>query len=192
MTKQKGNQMTVKQKIKSVCDAAIIVLAVLVLFGAWYLGMGKAGLLLLAATALVCMIAAVADLFHQRGQAHGGAEEAPAPPMRVCELILLDEGDKPVKSWNIAGKTAVIIGRKNEEEEVDVDLEECEFGTFIDPQHAALNFCLDSWYVEDLGSVNGVRIRKAEDGICYKVTGRPCRIHAGDIVYIANTRLLLT
>ena len=54
------------------------------------------------------------------------------------------------------------------------------------------NFCLDQWYVEDLGSQNGVKVRKAEDGECYKVMGRPCRVQAGDVLYIANTKLLLS
>ena len=72
-----------------------------------------------------------------------------------------------------------MIGRGGKDEEVDVDLEDSEYGTFIDPQHAALNYCLDGWYIEDLGSTNGVRVQKAEDGICYKLAGRPCRVEAG-------------
>ncbi|MGC6177232.1 FHA domain-containing protein [Lacrimispora sp. 38-1] len=110
----------------------------------------------------------------------------------ASQLVLLDEKENPVKSWDLAGKKALIIGKKNEEEEIDVDLEDCEYSTFIDPQHAVLNFCLDSWYLEDLGSQNGVKIKKVEDGGCYQVTNRPCRLSAGDIIYIANTRLLLT
>ncbi|WP_313577867.1 FHA domain-containing protein [Lacrimispora sp.] len=112
--------------------------------------------------------------------------------VKATQLMLLDEHDKPLKSWDLAGKTALIVGKKNEGEDVDVDLEDCEYSAFIDNQHAVLNYCLDSWYLEDLGSQNGVRIRKAEDGICYQVTGRPCRILAGDVIYIASTRLLLT
>lgn len=110
----------------------------------------------------------------------------------IGRLILLDEQNKPIKSWDIAGRVSVVIGRVNKEEDVDVNLEDCAFGGFIDFQHAALNFCMEQWYVEDLGSQNGVRIRKAEDGECYKVMGRPCRIEAGDILYIANTKLLLS
>ena len=51
---------------------------------------------------------------------------------------------------------------------------------------------MEQWYVEDFGSQNGVKIQKAEDGQCYKILGRPCRIQAGDILYIANTKLLLS
>lgn len=110
----------------------------------------------------------------------------------IERLILLDEKEKPIKSWDMIGRTALVIGKTGSEEEVDVDLIDCEYSSFIDFQHATLNFCLDNWYVEDLESHNGVRIRKVEDGQCYKIMGRPCRVSAGDILYIANTRLLLS
>ena len=116
----------------------------------------------------------------------------PADDMTIRQMVLLDEQNKPIKSWELSGKISVIIGKKNEEEEVDVDLEDCEYSTFINPQHAALNFCQNFWYVEDLNSQNGVQVKKVEDGICYKVLNRPCRVMPGDIIYIANTRLLLT
>lgn len=112
---------------------------------------------------------------------------------RAHELILLDEQDKPIKSWELAGKTALVIGRMDKEKEVEVDLSECEFSAFIDSQHAVLNFALDCWYVEDLDSHNGVKVKKVIDGMNYKVTqSRPCRITPGDVIYIANTKLLFT
>ena len=86
----------------------------------------------------------------------------------------------------------MLIGRSGGEEDVDVDLEDCTYSSFIDFLHAVLNFAQDEWYVEDLGSQNGIKIRKVVDGECYKVMGRPCRVEAGDILYIANTRLLLS
>lgn len=111
----------------------------------------------------------------------------------VRELILLDENEKPVKSWDMAGKVAMLIGRDNSEEPVDVDLEECEYSSLIDYQHAVLNYCMDSWYIEDLNSHNGIRIRKVTDGVCYRVMkNRPCRLMPGDMIYIANTKLLIT
>ena len=112
--------------------------------------------------------------------------------MGIERLILLDEQNKPVKSWDMTGRTAMLIGRSGGEEDVDVDLEDCTYSSFIDFLHAVLNFAQDEWYVEDLGSQNGIKIRKVVDGECYKVMGRPCRVEAGDILYIANTRLLLS
>ncbi len=111
----------------------------------------------------------------------------------VRELILLDENEKPVKAWNLAGRVSLLIGRDNPKEPVDVDLEECEYSALIDEQHAVLNYCMDAWYVEDLNSMNGIRVRKISDGLCYRVSrNRPCRLESGDLLFIANTKLLIT
>lgn len=110
----------------------------------------------------------------------------------IQRLILLDEEGKPIKSWDLQGKVSQIIGRAGQDQELDIDLSDCEYSSFIDFQHAVLNFCLDQWYVEDLGSQNGIKVRKVEDGECYRVIHRPCKVVAGDILYIANTKLLLT
>lgn len=46
--------------------------------------------------------------------------------------------------------------------------------------------------IEDLHSNNGVRIQKRRDGQCYKLAkDRPCKLIKGDIVLIANTKLLV-
>ncbi len=111
----------------------------------------------------------------------------------IRELILLDENEKPVKAWDLAGKVSLLIGRDCPDEQVDVDLEECEYSALIDYQHAVLNYCMDTWFIEDLNSQNGIRIRKVDDGVCYKIMkNRPCRLMPGDMIYIANTKLLIT
>lgn len=115
------------------------------------------------------------------------------PDYGIRELILLDENEKPVKSWDLTGKVSFLIGRDSAEEPVDADLQECEYSALIDYQHAVLNYCMDTWFIEDLNSQNGIRIRKIDDGICYKVIkSRPCRLMPGDMIYIANTKLLIT
>lgn len=190
--------MAKKQKAKAICDGIIFIVCVVLIFETGRMGKDREEFWILTGLAVICAAASAVDLFcrctHRDKdiESQDGRQQEAASRIQAGELILLDEQDKPVKSWNIAGMTAVVIGRKGREEEADVDLEDCAYGTFIDPQHAALNYCLDGWYIEDLGSTNGVRVQKAEDGICYKVTGRPCRVAAGDILYIANTRLLLT
>ncbi len=142
---------------------------------------------------LMFIVVAIIDLYCLWKSTRKKAKTKKAVKLAGIErLILLDEQEKPIKSWDMVGRTALIIGKTGSEEEVDVDLEDCEYSSFIDFQHAALNFCLDSWYVEDLESHNGVRVKKVEDGQCYKIMGRPCRVSAGDILYIANTRLLLS
>ena len=139
------------------------------------------------------MAAAIYDLFRLSGSKN--TEEIMPEAERVQgiqRLILLDEEGKPIKSWDLQGKISLIIGKAGRDQELDIDLSDCEYSSFIDFQHAVLNFCLDQWYVEDLGSQNGVKVGKVEDGECYRVIHRPCKVVAGDVLYIANTKLLLT
>ena len=149
---------------------------------------------------LVCMVWGLFDLlfFCGRKKEHSRkADSRAAVPetvngYKLQRLILLDGQEKPVKSWDLQGKTALIIGKAGQNQDLDVDLSDCEYSCFIDFQHAVLNFCLDQWFIEDLESQNGVKIKKVEDGECYRVIHRPCRVMAGDVLYIANTKLLLT
>lgn len=188
--------MTRKQLAKVICDGVIIFISAYLALETWRKGNESDTIWLLIGIAAFCVSLAVIDIFYQCSQRARQSEMAITSEQtsqeKVHELILLDEHNKPIKSWNIAGKTGIVIGRKDQEEEVDVDLEDSEYGTFVDPLHASLNYCFDSWYLEDLGSANGVRVQKAEDGICYKMANRPCKIVAGDIIYIANMRILMT
>lgn len=142
---------------------------------------------------VIGMAAAIYDLFRPGGRKNAEEIQPEAERMQgIQRLILLDEEGKPIKSWDLQGKISLIIGKAGQDQELDIDLSDCEYSSFIDFQHAVLNFCLDQWYVEDLGSQNGVKVRKVEDGECYKVIHRPCKLVAGDVLYIANTKLLLT
>ena len=172
-----------KRTARAVCDGAILAVSALLM-----IDMGLRGNLALTVAAALCAAVSAWDLIRLLAVAGKGEGEDPV----IRELVLLDENNKPVRSWTLAGRVSVIIGRAGREEDVDVDLEGCEYGAFVDYQHAALNYSLDRWYVEDLGSSNGVRVQKVEDGNCYRIMNRPCQVRAGDVLYIANTRLLLT
>jgi hypothetical protein len=81
-------------------------------------------------TALVCIIlVAFADICHLILKAHASAGSAEMPEIGC--LILLDEDGKPVKSWDLAGRTGVVIGKRGSEK-VDIDLSDCEYSCFID------------------------------------------------------------
>ena len=106
------------------------------------------------------------------------------------ELLLLDEEGNEISAWHIGGKTSLLIGRDEHKENVDINLQNTEYGGMVDRQHAVLNYAAGQWYIEDLGSRNGVRIQDARDGKLYQVSKEhPCRINAGDIIFIGNTRL---
>ncbi|MBG9795987.1 hypothetical protein ABD76_27520 [Paenibacillus dendritiformis] len=110
----------------------------------------------------------------------------------IAKLVLLDEEGESVKEWYIHGETSLLIGKSSAQSEVDIDLSDSEYASLISKHHAVLNYASGSWYLEDLDSRNGVGIQPAgrrtaerleEDG--------PHRIESGDIICIANTRIVV-
>lgn len=110
----------------------------------------------------------------------------------VTEIVLLNEEDKPFMTWDLYGKTAMVIGRDVRENQVDIDLGQSPYASMVEIEHAVLNYSAGSWYVEDLGSSNGIRVKKAGDGRLYSLSpDTPCRLERGDCLYIGLNRLLL-
>ena len=107
----------------------------------------------------------------------------------IHALMLLDEEDRVVSEWNIAGKISLLIGRDTRREDVDINLMNTAFGGMVDRQHAVLNYTAGQWYIEDLDSANGIRIQKP-DGRLYEVSKtQPCQVEKGDILFIGLTKL---
>lgn len=149
---------------------------------------------------LMCLSGSVALLFlllaaKDGRQACGNVREKDAAlsgPRAAAELILLSEEDTELRVWDIYGKTAVVIGRDVRENQVDIDLSMSPYASMVEIEHAVLNFSSGSWYVEDLGSRNGIRIKKAADGRIYQLSSdTPCKVEQGDILYVGLDRLLL-
>ncbi len=46
--------------------------------------------------------------------------------------------------------------------------------------------------MEDLGSKNGIKVKKAMDGKTYQLSAdTPCKLECGDVLYVGLNRLLL-
>ncbi len=185
--------MKTKRKAKIITDITILLCSGTLAACLYFQSYEWAWLAESEAALLVVMALAAMDLtFLLKKNRADAQDNSPAQDMWARSVLLLNEQNEPVKAWDMSGKTSFIIGKRSRDREVDIDLEDCEYSAFIDEQHAVLNYCLDSWYIEDIGSHNGVKIKKSEDGLCYKILNRPCKVAAGDIIYIANTRLLLS
>lgn len=108
----------------------------------------------------------------------------------IQQLLLLDEEGNEISAWHIGGKTSVLIGRDAKKENVDINLQNTEYGGMVERQHAVLNYAGGQWYIEDLGSKNGVKIQKGRDGELYRIAKEHlCRVNVGDIIFIGKTRL---
>lgn len=181
-----------RRKNNTTLDILILLCGAGLAFGFFWYAKTQRFMIVPLIAVIICMICAFISLISSYS-IEGDLEDVERlKEQGIQQLILLDEQGKPIKSWNLEGKTSLIIGKSGKNQELDVDLLDCEYSSFIDFQHAVLNFCMDQWYIEDLESHNGVKVKKVEDGECYRVLHRPCRVTAGDVLYIANTKLLLT
>lgn len=121
-----------------------------------------------------------------------GRMELPTETGMITEAVLLSEEDTELMVWDLYGKTASVIGRDVKENQVDIDLGKSTYASMVDIEHAVLNFSTGNWYVEDLGSLNGISVKKAGDGKNYRLSpDTPCRVERGDCLYIGLNRLLL-
>ena len=149
-------------------------------------------LILVCSLTVLFLLLAVRDKEdrNQFTQQPGHSRQGAAGP--VTEILLLNEEDKTLMSWDIYGKTAMVIGRDVKENQVDIDLGQSPYASMVDIEHAVLNYSAGSWYVEDLGSSNGISVRKASDGRVYKLSrDTACRLEQGDCLYIGLNHLLL-
>jgi hypothetical protein len=110
----------------------------------------------------------------------------------IKKLILKDDEGRNVKVWDLETKTAVLIGKKTRDNEVDIDLSQTDYATLVSKQHAVLNFSENCWYVEDLGSTNGSGVRRPKANLKVKLeAGKPFKLSIGDVLYIANLKILV-
>jgi len=103
----------------------------------------------------------------------------------ISTLILLGEGDRPIRFWDLTGKVGILIGKGCEGYAVDVDLNDTAYETYIDPEHALLNYNSSGWWLQDTSSRNGVSIlRKGEDMLIGHHA--PARVEPGDVICLAK------
>lgn len=108
----------------------------------------------------------------------------------ATKVVLLNEEGKALREWNLDRQTAFIIGKGSEKEPVDIDLSESAVAQMISKQHAVLNYTEKGWYVDDIDSKNGTRVKKSSQNsiMDVKLVGA-IEVEPGDIIYIASTML---
>ncbi len=110
----------------------------------------------------------------------------------ITKLMMIDEQGNEKEKWELKGKKSLLIGKKIKNNEVDIDLSNAEYASLVSKQHAVLNFAAENWYIEDIGSCNGVGIKKISDSSKKKLEkDTPYKLDVGDIIYIANTPLMV-
>ena len=110
----------------------------------------------------------------------------------ISVLTLLGEDDRPIRIWDLTGKVGLIIGKSSEEEQVDMDLSDTDYHTYIDPEHALLNYQESGWWIEDVSARNGISIiRKGQE--LFPGRHAPVKLEVGDVICIARyTRIAVS
>jgi len=103
----------------------------------------------------------------------------------IAALILLGEDDRPIRVWDLTGKVGLLIGKSSEDYQVDIDLSETDYHTYIDPEHALLNYQESGWWLQDTSSRNGVSIIRNGKEL---LPGHhaPVQLELGDVICIAQ------
>ena len=101
----------------------------------------------------VCGIVFLAFLLLAVTDSLSGRQKKRGNGRGIQELLLLDEEGNEISAWHIGGKTSLLIGRDEHKENVDINLQNTEYGGMADRQHAVLNYAAGQWYIEDLGKI---------------------------------------
>ena len=184
---------------KQLYTAGIGVLSVLFSLAVFRSSLPDTGRFLLGAAGVGIFLWAVTILFIEwkAGRREGWMDDLLARAGRVsgkraAQLEWLNEDGSVIRTWELYQKVSALIGRDYKENRVDIDLGQSEYATMVDVHHAVLNYADGDWYVEDLGSRNGVSVKKAADGRKYKISSeRPCKLQTGDELFIGMCRLRL-
>lgn len=110
----------------------------------------------------------------------------------ITQITLLNKNGDSVFSWELYGKASAVIGKDIKENLVDIDLSQSPYAAMVDVEHAVLNYADGNWYIEDLGSANGLSIKKFNEDEIYRLNGsEPCKLDLGDMIFIGMCQLRL-
>ncbi len=103
----------------------------------------------------------------------------------ISEIRLLGENNNVTDTWDIYRKTSIVFGRDEGANQVDINLKNTDYAGTVDGEHAVMNYSNGSWYIEDLDSENGTRIKRSGEEKTYRISSRePCRVEKDDIIYL--------
>lgn len=117
-------------------------------------------------------------------------DSADSSRKKVTSLVLLNEQGSVLLEWSLQSRTALIIGKSSGKDNVDIDLSGSAVADKVSKQHAVLNYTDNGWYIDDIDSKNGTRVKKKYQSalLDVKLVGA-VEVEAGDIIYIANAML---
>lgn len=108
----------------------------------------------------------------------------------IEKVVLLNEEKKVIKTFNISGKSGLVIGKTFENNIVDIDLSDLSVSQTISMEHAVMNYSNWNWYIEDSDSESGTAVRRSyENDIHYLNKSEQVKLESQDYIYIGKTIL---
>jgi len=167
-------------KAKKIIDFVITIIDLFIFMLTWYyveVGLYKYIILVISFSLSIVFYYLAVKKDNKQEILHFTATHSSTPTSKITEVVLLSEEDTEVYKWDLYNKTSMVIGRDIGENHVDINLNHTAEAGLIDREHAVLNYCLNNWYIEDLGTKNGISIKKVKDGRRYKLApDTPCKL----------------
>lgn len=183
-----SSQLTKRTQVKVIIDFLLIAVGIVIAYLSLDLPQGS----IMTGIALGVGFCGVLLLIYDTAKPQALAKMQSQHHEQIQALALVNEEGGLVREWPIIAQNGLLIGKSSGEFQADIDLSECTYEALISSQHALLNYADGAWYIEDCDSKNGVSLKKASDGLKYQLSKeKPCKLHKGDIIFIANTQLLL-
>ncbi|WP_218081433.1 FHA domain-containing protein [Anthocerotibacter panamensis] len=119
------------------------------------------------------------------------APSSPAPSFVTARLRIKSQGALTSTEFQLGGER-LTLGRFDEVSgPVDIDLTGLPGCETVSRLHAELFWNRGAWHIKDLGSTNGVFVKRQAEGSFGPRLLAPIRLGAGDEVALGNTRLVL-
>jgi hypothetical protein len=184
---QKKSEQT-KTKSKRLMKVINFLIVVMLLGELTYLNLNYENMYLLIGSIILVVVIFVFFLVKLVNKFQGDEIEY----QDLKQLILKDETGQIVNDWELKDEISLLVGKKDQTNNVDVDLSQATYSSLISRKHAVLNKANNKWYFEDLDSLNGSGIRRKHNNEKFKVEAeRPYKLNSGDTLYIANTKLVI-
>jgi hypothetical protein len=140
-------------------------------------------------TVIVAVPAGIWLFFEYRSKNYDYKEEQEQP---INKFVLMARDGEHEKEWHCSGATSFLIGKGTPAQDVDIELGDTHYCEYVSDEHAVFNHSGGFWYIEDLGSVNGVGIKKK--GEDYALRLKPFvayKVDEGDVIYISKAKILV-
>lgn len=104
--------------------------------------------------------------------------------------LIAKQANTPISEFSLDGNNAIIGRFDSDTGPVDIDLEGFPGEDTISRNHAEIYYEGNQWKIKDLGSTNGVFVKRAEQNRFGARIMRPEVINSGDEIAIAKIRFL--